>query len=127
MMIIYKVKGLEFEMVILFGLYCMIGGNESSLLFWDEVVGVDGVEYLLVVLMKVKGVGNGELIIYDYLKKLEGECVVYEDECLFYVVVICVICCLYLVGVVSFDVKCDDGLWLLFVGILFKLFWLGVV
>jgi ATP-dependent helicase/nuclease subunit A len=52
MMTIHKSKGLEFETVILPGLHRETGGNDSSLLLWDEVAGADGEEHLLVAPMK---------------------------------------------------------------------------
>lgn len=68
MMTIHKSKGLEFETVILPGLHRVTGGNDSSLLLWDEVAGADGEEHLLVAPMKAKGAGNDQPTTYDYLK-----------------------------------------------------------
>jgi ATP-dependent helicase/nuclease subunit A len=99
MMTIHKSKGLEFETVILPGLHRATGGNESSLLLWDEVAGADGHEHLLVAPMKQKGAGNGEPTAYDYLRKLEAERAAHENERLLYVAATRAIRRLHLVGV----------------------------
>jgi hypothetical protein len=52
MMTIHKSKGLEFDTVIVPGLHRDTGGNESSLLRWDQVVLADGREHLLVAPIK---------------------------------------------------------------------------
>jgi ATP-dependent exoDNAse (exonuclease V) beta subunit len=126
MMTVHKSKGLEFDTVILPGLDRGTGGNESSLLLWDEVAGADGDEHLLVAPMKQKGVGNGEPTAYDYLKKLEAERAAHEDERLLYVAATRAIRKLHLLGVAVADDKKDDGLKPPAAGTLLNLLWPGV-
>ena len=126
MMTVHKSKGLEFDTVILPGLHRETGGNDSSLLLWDEVAGADGDEHLLVAPMKQKGAGNGEPAAYDYLKKLEAERAAHEDERLLYVAATRAIRRLHLVGVAAADEKKDDGLKPPANGTLLKLLWPGV-
>ena len=126
MMTVHKSKGLEFDTVILPGLDRGIGGNDSSLLLWDEVAGADGNEHLLVAPMKQKGAANGEPTAYDYLKKLETERAAHEDERLLYVAATRAIRNLHLVGVAVADEKKDDGLKAPASGTLLKLLWPGV-
>ena len=126
MMTVHKSKGLEFDTVILPGLDRGTGGNDSSLLLWDEVAGADGDEHLLVAPMKQKGAGNGEPTAYDYLKKLEAERAAHEDERLLYVAATRAIRKLHLLGVAVADDKKDDGLKLPAAGTLLNLLWPGV-
>jgi ATP-dependent helicase/nuclease subunit A len=126
MMTVHKSKGLEFDTVILPGLHRATGGNESSLLLWDEVAGADGDEHLLVAPMKQKGAGSGEPTAYDYLKKLEAECAAHEDERLLYVAATRAIRKLHLVGVAVADDKKEEGLKAPAAGTLLKLLWPGV-
>lgn len=126
MMTIHKSKGLEFETVILPGLHRSTGGNDSSLLLWDEVAGADGREHLLVAPMKARGADHGEPTTYDYLKKLEAERSAHEDERLLYVAATRAIRRLHLVGVAVADENKDDGLKAPAAGTLLKLLWPGV-
>jgi ATP-dependent helicase/nuclease subunit A len=135
MMTIHKSKGLEFDTVILPGLHRATGGNDSSLLLWDEVAGADGDEHLLVAPMKQKGApqgdflrgaGYGEATAYDYLKKLEAERAAHEDERLLYVAATRAIRALHLVGVAVADDQKDDGLKPPAAGTLLKLLWPGI-
>ena len=126
MMTVHKSKGLEFDTVILPGLHRETGGNESSLLLWDEVAGADGDEHLLVALMKQKGGGSGEPTAYDYLKKLEAERAAHEDERLLYVAATRAIRRLHLLGIAVADEKKEDGLKPPANGTLLKLLWPGV-
>lgn len=126
MMTIHKSKGLEFDTVILPGLHRGTGGNDSSLLLWDEVAGADGHEHLLVAPIKQKGSGDGEPTAYDYLKKLESERAGHEDERLLYVAATRAIRNLHLVGVAVADEKSDDGLKPPASGTLLKLLWPGL-
>jgi ATP-dependent exoDNAse (exonuclease V) beta subunit len=126
MMTVHKSKGLEFDTVILPGLHRATGGNDSSLLLWDEVAGADGDEHLLVAPIKAKGAGNGEPTAYDYLKKLEAERAAHEDERLLYVAATRAIRRLHLVGVAAADENKDDGLKPPAAGTLLKLLWPGV-
>ncbi|MBS1140911.1 MAG: UvrD/REP helicase [Proteobacteria bacterium] len=126
MMTVHKSKGLEFDTVILPGLHRETGGNESSLLLWDEVAGADGDEHLLVAPMKQKGGGNGEPTAYDYLKKLEVERAAHENERLLYVAATRAIRQLHLLGVAMADEKKEDGLKPPANGTLLKLLWPGV-
>ena len=126
LMTIHKAKGLEFDTVIVPGLHRATGGNDSSLLLWDEVAGADGHEHLLVAPMKQKGAGNGEATAYDYLKKLETERAEHEDERLLYVAATRAIRNLHLVGVAVADDRKDDGLKPPAAGTLLKLLWPGI-
>jgi ATP-dependent exoDNAse (exonuclease V) beta subunit len=123
MMTVHKSKGLEFDTVILPCLDRETGGNDSSLLLWDEVAGVDGDEHLLVAPMKQKGAGSGEPTAYDYLKKLEAERAAHEAERLFYVAATRAIRKLHLLGVAMADEQKDDGLKPPAAGSLLKLLW----
>jgi ATP-dependent exoDNAse (exonuclease V) beta subunit len=126
MMTVHKSKGLEFDTVILPGLHRETGGNDSSLLLWDEVAGADGDEHLLVAPLKQKGADHGEPTVYDYLKKLEAERAAHEDERLLYVAATRAIRRLHLVGVAVADAAKDDGLKSPAAGTLLKLLWPGV-
>ena len=126
MMTIHKAKGLEFDTVIVPGLHRATGGNDSSLLLWDEVAGADGREHLLVAPMKARGDDNGEPGAYDYLKKLEAERAAHEDERLLYVAATRAIRNLHLVGTAGVDEQNDDGLKPPAAGTLLKLLWPGV-
>ncbi len=127
MMTVHKSKGLEFDTVILPGLDRGIGGNDSSLLLWDEVAGADGDEHLLVAPIKQKGAGNGEPTAYDYLKKLEAERAAHEVERLLYVAATRAILHLHLVGVaVADEKKDDDSLKVPAGGTLLNLLWPGI-
>jgi len=126
MMTVHKAKGLEFDTVIVPGLHRTTGGNDSSLLLWDEVAGTDGHEHLLVAPMKQKGADNGEATAYDFLKKLEGERSAHEDERLLYVAATRAIRALHLVGVATADDAKEDGLKPPPAGTLLKLLWPGV-
>ncbi|MDP3636757.1 MAG: UvrD-helicase domain-containing protein [Azonexus sp.] len=125
-MTIHKSKGLEFETVILPGLHRITGGNESSLLLWDEVAGVDGHEHLLVAPMKARGADSEQPSTYDYLKKLEGERSAHEDERLLYVAATRAIRRLHLLGVAVADHNKEDGLRAPAAGSLLNLLWPGV-
>lgn len=126
MMTIHKSKGLEFETVILPGLQRNTGSNESSLLLWDEVAGVDGRPHLLVAPMKAKGDDKTLPSTYDYLKKLEAERSAHEAERLLYVAATRAIRRLHLVGVALLDADQEDGLKVPANGTLLKLLWPGV-
>ena len=126
MMTVHKAKGLEFDTVIVPGLHRATGGNDSSLLLWDEVAGADGHEHLLVAPMKQKGADNGEPTAYDCLKKLEGERSAHEDERLLYVAATRAIRALHLVGIATADEAKEDGLKPPPAGTLLKLLWPGV-
>jgi ATP-dependent helicase/nuclease subunit A len=126
MMTIHKAKGLEFDTVIVPGLHRVTGGNDSSLLLWDEVAGADGHERLLVAPMKARGDGNGEPTAYDYLKKLEAERAAHEDERLLYVAATRAIRNLHLLGSAAADERNDDGLKPPAAGALLELLWPGV-
>ncbi len=126
MMTIHKSKGLEFDTVILPGLHRTTGGNDSSLLLWDEVAGADGDEHLLVAPLRQKGQGDDTPSAYDYLRKLEGERAAHEDERLLYVAATRAIRRLHLVGVAAADDKSDDGLRQPASGSLLRLLWPGV-
>ena len=126
MMTIHKAKGLEFDTVIVPGLHRTTGGNDGSLLLWDEIAGADGKEHLLVAPMKQKGAGDGAATAYDYLKKLETERAAHEDERLLYVAATRAIRKLHLVGIAAADDSKDDGLKPPATGTLLKLLWPGV-
>ena len=127
MMTVHKSKGLEFDTVIVPGLHRETGGNDSSLLLWDEVAGADGAEHLLVAPLRARdGSAGAEPSAYDYLKKLEAERAAHEDERLLYVAATRAIRRLHLVGVAVADARKDDGLRPPANGTLLKLLWPGV-
>ncbi|MCL2525277.1 MAG: UvrD-helicase domain-containing protein, partial [Betaproteobacteria bacterium] len=125
MMTIHKAKGLEFDTVILLGLHRDVGGNESSLLLWDEVVAPAGGARLLVAPLKPRG-GSGEASAYDYLRRLENERAAHEDERLLYVAATRAIRRLHLVGVAAADERKEDGLKPPPAGSLLRLLWADV-
>ncbi len=125
LMTIHKSKGLEFETVILPGLHRETGGNESSLLLWDEFAGEDGHEHLLVAPMRAKGEAGGATA-YDYLRRIEGERAAHETERLLYVAATRAIRCLHLVGIVAPDDKKENGLRLPASDTFLRLLWPGV-
>ncbi len=126
MMTVHKSKGLEFDTVILPGLHRETGGNESSLLLWDEVLGPDGEPHLLVAPLKAKGATGEQPTAYDFLKRIEAERAVHEDERLLYVAATRAIRRLHLVGVVAPDEGKEDGLQAPAAGTLLKLLWAGL-
>lgn len=126
MMTVHKSKGLEFDTVILPGLHRETGGNESSLLLWDEVAGPDGSEHLLVAPLKAKGAGSAQPTAYDFLKRLESERAAHEDERLLYVAATRAIRRLHLVGVTASDERKEDGLQAPAAGTLLRLLWPGM-
>jgi ATP-dependent exoDNAse (exonuclease V) beta subunit len=126
MMTIHKSKGLEFDTVIVPGLHRETGANDSPLLLWDNVLGPDGTEGLLVAPMRQKGVAADGPSAYNYLKRLEAERGSHEDERLLYVAATRAIRRLHLVGCARPDEKKDDGLKPPASGTLLKLLWHGV-
>lgn len=110
MMTIHKSKGLEFDTVILPGLHRKTGGNDSQLLLWDNVIGADGHEHLLVAPIKAKGAANQQATPYDYLKKLETERSTHETERLLYVAATRAIRRLHLVGCAEANPEKEEGL-----------------
>lgn len=110
LMTIHKSKGLEFETVILPGLHRETGGQESQLLLWDEFVGHDGREHLLVAPMRAKGEAAVAASAYDFLRRIESERSAHESERLLYVAATRAIRHLHLLGVVLADEKKEDGL-----------------
>lgn len=122
MMTIHKSKGLEFDTVIVLGLDHETGGNDSSLLLWDEVAGPHGRSNLLVAPMRRKGTGK-EPIPYDTLRRLENERSAHENERLLYVAATRAIRELHLVGVAKSDLTKFDGLSTPASGSLLALIW----
>jgi len=126
MMTIHKAKGLEFETVIVPGLQRDTGGNDSALLLWDEVIGDDGRERLLVAPMRAKGDQADEPSVYDYLRRLENARAGHETERLLYVAATRAIRRLHLVGLAETSDKSDDGLKQPPSGSFLKLLWSAV-
>ena len=126
MMTIHKAKGLEFETVIVPGLQRDTGGNDSALLLWDEVIGDDGRERLLVAPMRAKGDQADEPSVYDYLRRLENARAGHETERLLYVAATRAIRRLHLVGLGETSDKSDDGLKQPPSGSFLKLLWPAV-
>ncbi|WP_298399718.1 UvrD-helicase domain-containing protein [uncultured Azonexus sp.] len=110
MMTIHKAKGLEFETVIVPGLHRDTGNNDSPLLLWDEVLGADGRERLLVAPLRARGERADEPTVYDTLRRLENARAAHETERLLYVAATRAIRRLHLVGVAELSDKSDDGL-----------------
>ena len=108
-MTIHKSKGLEFDTVILPGLDKTTGGNEQSLLIWEEVsqedLGADIADVDLVVApLPPKGKAKKEQATpYDYLKSLEKQRAEYEDARVLYVAATRAERCLHLLGAVKLD------------------------
>ncbi len=126
MMTIHKAKGLEFETVIVPGLQRDTGGNDSALLLWDEVMGNDGVQRLLVAPMRAKGEQASEPSVFDYLRRLENARASHETERLLYVAATRAIRRLHLIGLAEPSDKSDDGLKPPASGSLLKLLWPNV-
>ena len=123
MMTIHKSKGLEFDTVIVPGLHRDTGGNESSLLRWDQVVLADGREHLLVAPIKSRTASDAAPTAYDYLRRLEDGRSAHEDERLLYVAATRAVRNLHLVGVALADETKDDGLKAPASGTLLDLLW----
>lgn len=126
MMTIHKAKGLEFETVIVPGLHRDTGNNDSPLLLWDEVLGDDGRERLLVAPMRARGDRADEPTVYDTLRRLENTRAAHETERLLYVAATRAIRRLHLVGVAEANDKADDGLKLPSSGSFLRLLWPGM-
>ena len=126
MMTIHKAKGLEFDTVIVPGLHRDTGNNDSALLLWDEVLGEDGRERLLVAPMRARGERVGEPTVYDTLRRLENARAAHETERLLYVAATRAIRRLHLVGVAETSDKADDGLKLPSSGSFLRLLWPGM-
>ena len=126
MMTIHKSKGLEFDTVILPGLHRKTGGNDSQLLLWDNVIGADGEEHLLVAPIKAKGAAGQAPTNYDYLKKLEAERSAHEVERLLYVAATRAIRALHLVGCAEPNADKESGLNPPANGTLLNLLWPGL-
>jgi ATP-dependent exoDNAse (exonuclease V) beta subunit len=126
MMTIHKAKGLEFDTVIVPGLHRDTGNNDSALLLWDEVLGDDGRERLLVAPMRAKGDKADEPTVYDTLRRLENARAAHETERLLYVAATRAIRRLHLVGVAETSDKADDGLKLPSSGSFLRLLWPGM-
>ena len=126
MMTIHKAKGLEFETVIVPGLHRDTGNNDSPLLLWDEVLGDDGRERLLVAPMRAKGDKADEPTVYDTLRRLENTRAAHETERLLYVAATRAIRRLHLVGVAEAYDKADDGLKLPSSGSFLRPLWPGM-
>ena len=86
-MTIHKSKGLEFDTVILPGLHRKTSQPERPLLLWDEVIGPDGEEDLVVAAWPAParaGQGPGK---FRYLQAFEAERAAHEARRLLYVAV----------------------------------------
>lgn len=112
LMTIHKSKGLEFDTVILPGLDRKTGGNEQSLLLWEEVSSEHGVDEDDVSLVVAPYLPKGHTAYapslvtpYDYLKKLEKERTAYEDARVLYVAATRAERCLHLLGAAKMDKK----------------------
>ena len=123
MMTIHKSKGLEFDTVIVPGLHRDTGGNDSSLLRWDQVVLADGHEHLLVAPVKPRTASDDAPTAYDYLRRLEDGRSAHEDERLLYVAATRAVRSLHLVGAVLADASKDEGLKAPAKGTLLDLLW----
>ncbi|MCL2344424.1 MAG: UvrD-helicase domain-containing protein [Desulfobulbus sp.] len=126
MMTVHKAKGLEFDTVIVPGLHRETGGNDSSLLLWDEFAGPDGRQRLLVAPMKARGAQANEPTAYDMLRRLENERAGHETERLLYVAATRAVRRLHLIGVAVADERKEEGLKPPPAGSLLKLLWPGV-
>ena len=123
MMTIHKAKGLEFDTVIVPGLHRDTGGSDSALLLWDEVLGADGRERLLVAPLRARGESASGPTLYDTLRRLEASRNAHETERLLYVAATRAIRRLHLIGVAAVSEKSDDGLREPPAGSFLKLLW----
>lgn len=123
MMTIHKAKGLEFDTVIVPGLHRDTGGCDSALLLWDEVLGADGRERLLVAPLRARGEAAVGPTLYDTLRRLEASRNAHETERLLYVAATRAIRRLHLIGIATVSEKSDDGLREPPAGSFLKLLW----
>ncbi len=123
MMTIHKAKGLEFDTVIVPGLHRDTGGSDSALLLWDEVLGADGRERLLVAPLRARGEAAAGPTLYDTLRRLEASRNAHETERLLYVAATRAIRRLHLIGIATVSEKSDDGLREPPAGSFLKLLW----
>ncbi|MCE1238636.1 MAG: UvrD-helicase domain-containing protein [Azonexaceae bacterium] len=126
MMTIHKAKGLEFETVIVPGLHRDTGNNDSALLLWDEVLGDDGEERLLVAPLRARGEAADGATAYDYLRRLEAARAAHETERLLYVAATRAIRRLHLIGAAAPSEKREDGVAAPRAGSFLKLLWPSV-
>ncbi|MCB5187156.1 UvrD-helicase domain-containing protein [Methylobacillus caricis] len=108
-MTIHKSKGLEFDTVILPGLERKTGGNETSLLLWEEVAvetdhGVS-IELVAAPFIPKGAMAKDEVTPYSYLKLLEKERADNEDARVLYVAATRTERTLHLLGTVSLNSK----------------------
>lgn len=101
-MTIHKSKGLEFDTVILPGLDRNAANNDKPLLAWDEVLGDDGREHLLVAPVSLSR-DDGTPTKSDFLYRYEQERALNETQRLLYVATTRAVRRLHLLGVAKLD------------------------
>lgn len=87
-MTIHKSKGLEFDTVIMPGLHKKSPPADKKLLLWDEVIGPDGHEQLIVAPIQLnRKATTNEASKFDFLHQFEGERSRNETQRLLYVAI----------------------------------------
>ncbi len=109
-MTIHKSKGLEFDTVILPGLHKRAPGAEKKLLLWDEVMGADDQEKLVVAsIPHGSQASSGEPNKFDFLHQYETERTNNETQRLLYVAVTRAKHRLHLFGCANLDESHEGG------------------
>jgi len=86
-MTIHKSKGLEFDTVILPGLHRKSPNGDKQLMVWDEVLGEDGQEHLLVAPLSLSSQAEDGPSKSNFLYQFEQERAANETQRLLYVAV----------------------------------------
>ncbi len=86
-MTIHKSKGLEFDTVIVPGLHRKTSLPDRPLLLWDEVIGPEGEEDLVVAALPAPSSGEDGPSKFRYLQAFEAERATHEARRLLYVAV----------------------------------------
>lgn len=87
-MTIHKSKGLEFDTVILPGLHRKAPPEDKKLLIWEQIIGADGEEQIIVAPLRPKSkTENNEPSKFDFLHSFEGERAHNEMQRLLYVAI----------------------------------------
>lgn len=108
-MTVHKSKGLEFDTVIIPGLHKKSPTNDKKLLLWDEVIGADNQEHLVIASLPFGRYANStEPHKFDFLHQFDTERARNETQRLLYVAVTRAKQTLHLVGCAKPDTK-EDG------------------
>ncbi|MCF8178346.1 MAG: UvrD-helicase domain-containing protein, partial [Sulfuritalea sp.] len=106
LMTIHRAKGLEFDTVILPGLYREPAGRDTPLLAWDSFPLAAGERLLAAPVNQRRARNPGEPTVYDFLQRMEHERSRNEEARVLYVAATRAVRHLHLVAVVNRD---EDG------------------